>query len=282
MRNQASYPSNWREISKRIIKSALNRCEKCGLENGVVVRVKGRRRELVPEERYIALKKELERRKTEERQATTLKAAARALNRNFLGDVDDEAGYYAEGDFYEFDNFDELELEYPAAAELRAMAFIGDDEVECLDWYVRVVFDRDGLLVQSIGHLEARSFVHFGCEVLFALKHRIESLNRRDAHSAHGIELVGPEMLDVVKLGELAAVIGRDELLEFFVSLASKVPAIDEEEHPLRLSELHQSIDLIDGRESLAAPRSHLDQCAREVESQRVFQVLNCRDLCRP
>ena len=37
-------------------------------------------------------------------------------------------------------------------------------------------------------------------------------------------------MLDVVKLGELAAVVGGDELLELFQGLAAEVGAVDQEQ----------------------------------------------------
>jgi hypothetical protein len=46
------------------------------------------------------------------------------------------------------------------------------------------------------------------------------------------------QVLDIVKLGELAAVIGRDELLEFFQGLVAEVAAVDEEKDAARYDSL--------------------------------------------
>ena len=47
---------------------------------------------------------------------------------------------------------------------------------------------------------------------------------------ADGIELVGGEVLDVVELGELAAGVGRDELLELGHGLATEIGAVHEKQ----------------------------------------------------
>ena len=50
-------------------------------------------------------------------------------------------------------------------------------------------------------------------------------------------------MLDVVKLGELAAVVGRDELLELFQGLVAEIGAVDEEEDAARPGVLDQAVN---------------------------------------
>ena len=45
-------------------------------------------------------------------------------------------------------------------------------------------------------------------------QHGVKALDGGDADAADAVELRGLQVLDVVKLGELAAVVGRDELLE--------------------------------------------------------------------
>src|SRR6266478_2288038 len=59
-------------------------------------------------------------------------------------------------------------------------------------------------------------------------QHGVEALDGGDADAADAVELRGLQMLDVVKLGELAAVVGRDELLEFFQGLVAEIATVDE------------------------------------------------------
>src|SRR6516225_8288581 len=89
-------------------------------------------------------------------------------------------------------------------------------------------------------------------------------------------------MLDVVKLGELAAVVGRDELLEFFQRLVAEIAAVHQEEDAARTSELDEAVNEIDGGVGLAAAGGHLDKGAALVGSEGFFQVTNCFDLSGP
>ena len=57
------------------------------------------------------------------------------------------------------------------------------------------------------------------------------------------VQAVLIEVLDVVKLGELAAVVGRDELLELLERLAPEVAAVHQEQHALRAGELDEPVD---------------------------------------
>ena len=76
-------------------------------------------------------------------------------------------------------------------------------------------------------------------------------------------------MLDVVELGELAAVVGRDELLELLERLPAEVGAVDQEQDPPRVGELDQPVDRRDGREGLARAGRHLDQGPGPVGGER-------------
>jgi hypothetical protein len=57
-------------------------------------------------------------------------------------------------------------------------------------------------------------------------QHGVKALNGGDADAADAVELRGLQVLDVVKLGELAAVVGRDELVEFFQGLVAEIAAV--------------------------------------------------------
>ncbi len=57
-------------------------------------------------------------------------------------------------------------------------------------------------------------------------QHGVKALDGGDADAADAVELRGLQVLDVVKLGELAAVVGRDELLEFFQGLVAEIAAV--------------------------------------------------------
>jgi hypothetical protein len=85
-------------------------------------------------------------------------------------------------------------------------------------------------LPKRLTELVAGAFVDLGVD-LFATQHGVKAL---DAGDADAVELCGLQVLDVVKLGELAAVVGRDELLKFLQGLVAKVAAVDEKEEAAR------------------------------------------------
>jgi len=91
-------------------------------------------------------------------------------------------------------------------------------------------------------------------------QHGVKALDGGDADAADAVELRGLQVLDVVKLGELAAVVGRDELLEFFQGLVAEVAAVDEEEDAARAGELDEAVNEVDGGVGLAAAGGHLDE----------------------
>ncbi len=90
---------------------------------------------------------------------------------------------------------------------------------------------------------------------------------------ATGSILLLRQALDVVQLGELAAVVGRRVLLELLQRLAPEVGAVDQEQHALHAAELDHAVDGGDRRPRLAAAGRHLDQRSRPVVGQRLLQV---------
>src|SRR5437667_8073247 len=99
---------------------------------------------------------------------------------------------------------------------------------------------------------------------------------------SHRFPLAPLQVLDVVKLGELAAVVGRDELLEFFQGLVAEVAAVDEEEDAARAGELDEAINEVDGGVGLAAAGGHLDEGAAFVGGERFLEVANGFNLRGP
>src|SRR5437773_10364491 len=89
-------------------------------------------------------------------------------------------------------------------------------------------------------------------------------------------------MLDVVKLGELAAVVGRDELLEVFQGLVAEVAAVDEEEDAARAGELDEAVNEVDGGVGLAAAGGHLDEGAAFVGGEGFLEIVDGFDLRGP
>src|SRR5207247_6602408 len=141
-----------------------------------------------------------------------------------------------------------------------------------LDGDVRVVNDRRWLFPKRFAELVAGAFVDLGVD-LFAAQHGVQALDGGDADAANAVELRGLQVLNVVKLGELAAVVGRDELLEFFQGLVAEVAAIDEEEDVARPGEFDYAVNEVDGGVRLAAAGGHLDEGAAFVGGEGFFGV---------
>ena len=115
----------------------------------------------------------------------------------------------------------------PPQAVDGSVALIDDDEVESFGGNGSVVGDVLRAVIGG-GDFVAGFFVEVLIEFL-ATQDRVKTLDRAYGHSGDGIEVVGGEMLDVVDLGELAAGIGRDELLELGHGLAAEIGAVHQE-----------------------------------------------------
>lgn len=107
----------------------------------------------------------------------------------------------------------------------------------------------------------------------------VEALDGGDGDLADGIDAAGAEHLDVVEVGELAAVVGSGELLEFVDGLAAEVAAVDEEEDALGTGVLDEAVGLGDGGEGLAGAGGHLDEGARAVGGEGFFELRDGVDL---
>ena len=86
-------------------------------------------------------------------------------------------------------------------------------------------------------------------------------------------------MLDVVNLGELAAGVGRDELLKLGHGLPSEIGAVHEEEDALGPGMLDEPVDKAARGVSLARAGGHLDERARLGGGEGFFEVRNAFDL---
>src|SRR5438477_10981609 len=113
-------------------------------------------------------------------------------------------------------------------------------------------------------------------------QHGVKALDGGDADAADTVELRALQVLNIVKLGELPAVVGRDELLEFFQGLVAEVAAVDEEEDAARAGELNEAVNEVDGGVGLAAAGGHLDKGAAFVGSEGFFEVADGFDLRGP
>src|SRR5437660_1846321 len=113
-------------------------------------------------------------------------------------------------------------------------------------------------------------------------QHGVKALDGGDADAADAVELRGLQVLDVVKLGELAAVVGRDELLEFFQGLVAEVAAVDEKEDAPCAGELDEAVNEVDGGVGLATAGGHLDEGAAFVGGERFFEIADGFDLRGP
>ncbi len=91
---------------------------------------------------------------------------------------------------------------------------------------------------------------------------------------------VGAQVLDVVQLGELAAVVRGGVLLELVEGLPRQVGPVHQEQHAPDAAELDQPVDLRDGGEGLAAAGRHLDQRAGPVLGQGLAPGSGSRLIC--
>ena len=129
-------------------------------------------------------------------------------------------------------------------------------------------------------------FIHrFFFEVfgqLFALEHGVHALDGADADPRGGVEGVALQALDDVLLGELEVVVGRGVLLEFLQGLVAEVAAVDQKQYAFCAREFDEPVDERDGGEGFAGARGHLDEGAGAVFLERLFEVVDGRDLRGP
>ena len=71
-------------------------------------------------------------------------------------------------------------------------------------------------------------------------------------------------------------------MLEFLERLVAEIAAVYEKEDSLGSRELDEPVDEVDGGEGLTAAGGHLDEGARTILSQRLFEIRNGGDLRGP
>ena len=123
--------------------------------------------------------------------------------------------------------------------------------------------------------LEHRLFFVIFLEVLFALEHGEESLNRSDAHLRGRVDRVLSETLDVELFGEFIVRVRALILLVFVKRLLPQIVPVDEKENPLRLRVLDQPVRKRARSAGLAAPGRHLNEGSRAVVGERLFKSLD-------
>ncbi len=163
-----------------------------------------------------------------------------------------------------------------------AVALVGDDEVEGLDGDLRVVLDGHGLSLKTPSPVlrpRPRRPPRPGSRPL-SMEYRrwIVLMQTRAVVSS----VLPVEPLDDVLLGELEVVVGRDVLLEFLERLLAEVAAVHQEQDAPRAGELDEPVDEVDGGEGLARAGGHLDEGARTVFGQRLFEIPDGGDLRGP
>ena len=162
----------------------------------------------------------------------------------------------------------------------RAVALVGDDDVESLDRECRVVFDRRSFLEERFQTLD-RALVGFLIKLL-SLEHRIEALDRADANLRGGVERIRGQALEDVLLVKFIVVVGRHILLKLFERLFAQVAAIDQKQHALGAGELDQTIAEDDREQRLAGAGGHLHERARPVVAQGLLDIHDRLRLGRP
>ena len=126
----------------------------------------------------------------------------------------------------------------PPAGVDAAVAFVHHDHVKGLRRVGGAVDHREGLFHgRSLG-LKGALLLGFRVKLRFSLEHGVKPLNGGDDHLAGVPDGVGGEPLDVVKLGELAVVVGGAVALELLLGLLAQVGAVHQEQHPSRTAEL--------------------------------------------
>ena len=140
----------------------------------------------------------------------------------------------------------------PPEAVDGTMTFIGDDEIKHLDGDGGIVGDFLWATIRC-ADLVGGHFVSVLGQFLTA-QHRVKPLNGADGHAADVIELVRGEMLDVVKLGEFAPGVGRDELIKLAFGLASKIGAVHQKKNAPGFRMTDQAIGESAGGIGLPAP----------------------------
>jgi hypothetical protein len=109
----------------------------------------------------------------------------------------------------------------------RPVAFIGDDQVEALDWDRRIV-PHDALRLSRPG-LETRPLLVFFGQFA-AGQQRIDALDRGDDDRGVVVDNGGSESLDIVELRKRPTGAGRAKIFELVPCLTHQIGAVGEKQ----------------------------------------------------
>ena len=158
-----------------------------------------------------------------------------------------------------------------------AVALIDDDEVEGFHRHCRVVAHELFLLDSLLEFVERQVFG--GIVDRLTGEDRVHALDGADAHLRMRVDAGRRQTLHVVKLGELAGIIGRCVGHEFLMRLLAEVAGIDQKQNALGATELEQTVHRGDGSKGFARTSRHVHQGAWLVHPQRFFQPCHSADL---
>ena len=164
----------------------------------------------------------------------------------------------------------------------RAMALVGDDVIEHLDGDRGIVGDVAGARdAERGGDFRAGEVVGAFGEFL-AAQDRVEPLDGADGDAADVINVRRGEVLDVVEFGEKAVRVRRAVAVELVPGLLAEIRAVHEEENAAGLGVFDEAIGERAGGEGLPRARGHVDERARAVFGERLFQSDVRLDLALP
>jgi hypothetical protein len=134
------YPKDWPKISRRVIESAKNRCQECGLIDGVLVRRKwvGRKQitQLVTKKEFLLIRQAAIKKTNRTRYRLTKQQRDEFMFRlafaelvkddpswTVMIDPDERWGYYQEGEYYPYPDDDDYDSAY--TREIRELKSLG-------------------------------------------------------------------------------------------------------------------------------------------------------------
>ena len=160
-----------------------------------------------------------------------------------------------------------------------AVAFVDDDDIELFNGDAGVVTDRPWLFAERVPlYLKAGMLIGLIIQLLSG-ELRVHALDGGDGDLG-GIGYTGAAQdVDVVVLGEFAAIVGDDELLKFILGIGAEVATVHQEQGALDLAEFGQAIDLGDGGVGFTGTGGHLQQGTGFALFEAVFDASDGLDL---
>ena len=125
---------------------------------------------------------------------------------------------------------------------------------------------------------EAGVFVGFVIQLLVG-ELGIQALDGGDGDLGGVGDTGAAKDVDVVVLGEFAAIVGDDELFKFILGIGGEVATVDQKQDAFDLGELGQAIDFGDGGVGFTGAGGHLQQGAGFTLFEAKFDTVDGGDL---